>query len=144
MLTTITFKHFLVFTVLILSLFAWKNSWGFWQKEKENTVLENGFWRVTHYQKKQDSGGYADFYRLYDIREHLKNSLKPPVLVTIKPPFLLKETSEFHAVMHSNAGDHFYPECMVLVEAYLDARGYGARRIKSFWIKSADDIKINE
>ncbi len=127
-------KHLIVGILILCSLFAFKNM-AFGPKEKEKTLTTDLFWRVTHYQKKQDSGGYANYYRMYDMRNGGK-------IVTIGPPHLLKYTTEFNSVTHFNAGDFYYPECLVVVyEQFTNERGYGDGRLRSFWVKSVDDIK---
>ena len=66
------------------------NSYAFGPKETEKTVTTVGpFWRVSLVKIKHPAGGFDQYFRLYDTREGEKR-------IIIKPPLLLKETSEFN------------------------------------------------
>ena len=114
------------------------NSYAFGPKETEKTVTTVGsFWRVSLVKIKHPAGGSEQFFRLYDTREGEKR-------IVIKPPLLLKETTEFNGVVLSNTSDGIYPEIIIhVIERFNNERGYSDSRFKMFRVNNNGIYALN-
>jgi hypothetical protein len=129
------FKTIALAALALVVIYMFRTSGFFGPAEIEKTVIESAFWRVTHLKKAQPSGGYEQFYRLYDLRNGAK-------MVSIGPPFMPQLETDFHAVVHSNTSDAFYSDCLVIVyQKQAGADGSGAHRLRSFWVQTGNRIK---
>jgi hypothetical protein len=75
------FKTIALEALALVVIYMFRTSGFFGPAEIEKTVIESAFWRVTHLKKAQPSGGYEQFYRLYDLRNGAK-------MVSIGPPHI--------------------------------------------------------
>ena len=114
------------------------NSYAFGPKETEKTVTTVGsFWRVSLVKIKHPAGGSEQFFRLYDTRDVEKR-------IVIKPPLLLKETTEFNGVVLSNTSDGIYPEIIIhVIERFNNERGYSDSRFKMFRVNNNGVYALN-
>ena len=134
----LTMRNAVMLAMGIFLLAIAYNSYAFGPKETEKTVTTIGpFWRVSLVKIKHPAGGSEQFFRLYNTREAEKR-------IVIKPPLLLKETSEFNGVVLANTSDGIYPEMIIhVIERFNNERGYSDSRFKMFRVNDTGVFPLN-